>query len=71
MGDPPSPYWGRDQAAFLAGLQDKPVAIAFLDGKGFRGTLVGVDPYNLFVQSNGREVMVPKHAIRYIHAAED
>ena len=74
MSHTPSPYWGRDQAAFLADLRDALVTVAFVDGKGLKGALVGTDPYNVFVQVklNGTltEVMIPKHAIRYIHGME-
>jgi len=74
MNPTPSPYWGRDQAAFLADLRDTLVTVAFVGGKGLKGALVGADPYNVFVQVklNGTltELMVPKHAIRYIHGTE-
>ena len=71
MGDKNAVHWGHDQGTFLAGLRDKPVAVCFLDGKGIKGTLVGVDPYNIFVQLSDKDVTILKHAIRYVHGLGD
>ena len=67
MADKNAAYGGRDQGTFLAALRDKPVTVYFLDGKGIKGTLVGVDPYNIFVQLSDKDVMIFKHAIKYVH----
>ena len=69
MGHQSSTFWGRDQGTFLAGLRDKSITVAFLDGNELKGTLVGADPYNLFVQLSDKEVMILKHAIRYVHGS--
>jgi hypothetical protein len=37
-------------------------------GKAFRGTLVGVDVYDIVIrQENGLEIMFPKGNIVYVH----
>ncbi len=65
----PSPYWGLGANDFYRGLANKPVKIIALDGKIYAGTLVGVDQYDLTLrQANELVILVPKHAIKYVHA---
>ena len=62
--------WGQSQAAYLAALRGQPVQAVFLDGKAVKGTLTGVDTYDLFVtQSSGLELMVAKAALKYLAPA--
>ena len=62
--------WGMTQARYLAGLQGRVITVAFLDGTGVRGTLTGVDTFDIFLErSNGQEIMIPKHAIKYLRPA--
>ena len=62
--------WGQGQAAYLAGLKDKRVTVVFADGKALKGTLTGVDTYDLFIKQNsGLEVMICKGSVKYLHPA--
>lgn len=71
MAEKPKRNWGQGQAAYLADLQDKPVTIVFVDGKALKGTLTGVDTYELFIrQESGLTVMVFKGTVKYLHGAE-
>ena len=64
---PISKTWGMTSAEFYAGLRDKPVQIVTMDGKVYKGQLVGVDQYDLILkQSNGMLVLMPKHAIKQV-----
>ena len=63
MSHTPSPYWGRDQAAFLADLRDTLVTVTFADGKGLKGALVDADPYNVFVQVKLNGTLTGEHGI--------
>ena len=65
----PKRTWGQSQVAYLAALAERPVKVAFADGKVLNGVLTGVDTYEIFVRVNDREVMVTKGAIKYIHPA--
>jgi len=68
MAEKPKRNWGQNQAAYLAGLEGKQVAIVFLDGKALKGELTGVDTYELFIKlESGREVLVSKGGIKYLH----
>ena len=63
----PGTTQGTSQARYLAGLQGRVITVAFLDGKGVRGKLTGVDTFDIFLQRfNSQEIMIPKHAIKYI-----
>ena len=60
-----------NQEAFLDALKGQKIMVAFLDGKAMRGVLLGDDRYNLFLrQESGLEVMICKHAIKYVHATK-
>ncbi len=63
----PKRNWGQNQVRYLAALEDKPVKVAFLDGKMLKGILTGVDTYEIFVRVNGQEIMIAKGSIKYIH----
>jgi sRNA-binding regulator protein Hfq len=61
--------WGVTAAEYLAALRDKPIQVITLDGKAYRGTLVGVDTYDLIIkQPNGLAVLIAKHAVKIITA---
>ena len=60
--------WGQSQARYLSSLQDRLIKVAFLDGKTLKGTLTGVDTYEVFIKpAKGPEVLISKGAIKYIH----
>lgn len=66
----PKTVWGQSQAAYLAGLKGERVTIVFADGKALKGTLTGVDTYDLFIRQNsGLEVMISKGSVKYLHPA--
>lgn len=65
----PSKTWGISTAVFLTALRDKPVQVFTLDGKMYKGMLVGVDTYDVIIkQPNGVAVLIAKHAIKIITA---
>jgi len=60
-----------NQGAFLDALKGQEVMVAFLDGKAMHGVLLGNDRYNLFIrQQSGLEIMICKHALKYVHATK-
>ena len=66
----PQQVWGLRTAAFYADLEGKPVLVAVLGGKRFKGTLVGVDTYDIIIkQYTGLKILVPKGSIVYVHRA--
>jgi hypothetical protein len=66
----PAQVWGRRSAAFYADLEGETVTVAVVTGKCFRGTLVGVDTYDLIIrQGSGLELLLPKGNVVYVHAA--
>jgi sRNA-binding regulator protein Hfq len=40
--------------------------VIFADDKGFKCRLLAADNYNLIVESNGRRLLIPKHAVKYV-----
>lgn len=40
--------------------------VVFEDGKGFKCKLADIDTYNLVVISEGRRLLIPKHAVKYV-----
>jgi len=68
-GSAESKKWGMSAAEFYAGLRDKPVQIVTLDGKIYKGQLVGVDQYDLLLkQAKGIVILIAKHAIKFVQA---
>jgi hypothetical protein len=64
--------WGKEPLDFIHEMQDKKVFISTVDGRAFKGTLVGANPYALVIrQKSGLEMMVNKGNIVYVHAARD
>jgi sRNA-binding regulator protein Hfq len=61
--------WGISATEFYASLRDKPVQVVTLDGKLYKGALVGVDTYDLVIkQPNGLAILIAKHAVKLIGA---
>lgn len=66
---PPAKMWGMTTAEFYAGLRDKPVQIVTMDGKLYKGLLVGVDQYDLLLkQTGGVTILIAKHSIKLVQA---
>jgi hypothetical protein len=63
--------WGLQSAEFYLQLRDKPVLVGLLDGKLYKGTLVGVDTYDLIIrQATGSVVLISKGSLRYVTGAD-
>ncbi len=61
-------YWGLRAKEFYHALRDKPVQITALDGKVYRGVLIGHDQYDVFIrQPSGLTILFTKHSIKLIH----
>lgn len=66
----PASVWGRRAAAFYADLEGKDVTVAVVTGQRFRGTLIGVDTFDLLIrQHSGLELLLPKGNVVYVHPA--
>ncbi|MFP4395734.1 MAG: LSM domain-containing protein [Anaerolineales bacterium] len=64
--------WGKTPAEFIHDLEGKFVLVALSNGKSFKGTLVGVDPYSFVLkQSSGLEMMINKGNLLYIHPTSE
>lgn len=60
--------WGKLAADFYAGLQEQPVIVAVVGGQKFKGTLIGVDIYDILMrQETGLELLIGKGQIVYVH----
>jgi len=60
--------WGKRAAEFFAALENQPVQVATTTGKLFKGTLIGVDVYDIVIrQESGLELLLPKGNIVYLH----
>lgn len=61
--------WGASSAEFYAGLRDAPMQAVTLDGKAYKGVLLGVDTYDVTIkQANGAVILLAKHAIKYLQS---
>jgi hypothetical protein len=61
--------WGVSSAEFYANLRDAPIQAVTLDGKLYKGTLVGVDLYDLVIkQTSGATILLAKHAVKFLQA---
>lgn len=60
--------FGKKAPQFYAELRDGPVLVAVNNGKVFKGTLVGVDVYDIVIrQDTGLELLIGKGQIVYVH----
>ena len=60
--------WGTRSVEFFAGLEEQPVTVATVGGKRLKGTLIGVDVYDLIIrQASGLELLLPKGNVVYVH----
>lgn len=61
--------WGISAAEFYADLRNKNVQIITTDSKLYKGTLIGVDVYDVTIkQDSGLVMLIAKHAIKTIYA---
>jgi len=60
--------WGRFPGEVMAGLRAKNVQIKCIDGKLYRGQLIGLSRFQLvLVQESGLEMVFSKGNVIYIH----
>ncbi len=65
-----SQVWGKRSADFYTELENQSVQVAVSNGKSFKGTLIGVDVYDILIrQETGLELLIPKGNVIYIHRA--
>ena len=64
--------WGKRAAEFYAELENQKVQIAVATGKIFKGTLIGVDVYDIIIQQeSGLKLLIAKGNVVYVHKAKD
>jgi sRNA-binding regulator protein Hfq len=64
--------WGKEPLDFVHDLKNKQILISLVNGKAFKGTLVGADPYSVVLkQGSGLEMMINKGNVIYMHATRD
>jgi hypothetical protein len=68
----PAQVWGKRAAAFYNKLENQLVQVAVTNGKIFKGTLIGVDVYDIIIQQeSGLELLIAKGNIVYVHKAKE
>jgi len=68
----PAQVWGKRAAEFYTELKNQPVQIAVVTGKTFKGTLIGVDVYDIIIQQkSGLNLLIAKGNIVYVHKAKE
>ncbi|MDF1512291.1 MAG: hypothetical protein P1S60_00635 [Anaerolineae bacterium] len=64
----PPQVWGKRTAEFFTDLENQPVQVAVVTGKIFKGTLIGVDVYDIIIQQeSGLQLLIAKGNIVYVH----
>jgi small nuclear ribonucleoprotein (snRNP)-like protein len=66
----PAQVWGKRAAEFYTELENQMVQVSVTSGKTFKGTLIGVDVYDIIIQQeSGLELLISKGNIVYVHKA--
>ena len=66
----PPQVWGKRAAAFYSELENQFVQVAVVNGKIFKGKLIGVDVYDIIIeQDSGLELLISKGNVVYVHKA--
>jgi len=66
----PRGIWGLTAPQFYADLREQPILLKMSTGEKFRGALIGVDQYDLFIrQDSGLVLKLSKGTIVYCHRA--
>jgi hypothetical protein len=64
--------WGKTPAEFIHDLEGRFVLVALANGKSFKGTLVGADPYSFVLkQGSGLEMLINKGNLLYMHPTSE
>ena len=63
--------FGMRSAEFYAALEGKSIRVAFMDGKAMTGTLIGLDQYDIILDKDGVQVLIPKHSLKYVAPASE
>jgi sRNA-binding regulator protein Hfq len=61
----------RADDVLLKGWEGKGVRVVFVDGKALTGKLLSVGTYTLLLGREGRELLVYKSALKYVHLLQD
>ena len=68
----PAQVWGKRAAEFYTALENQLVQVAVSNGKVFKGTLIGVDVYDIIIrQPSGLELLIAKGNVVYVHKAKE
>ena len=68
----PAQVWGKRAAVFYTDLENQLVQVAVATGKIFKGTLIGVDVYDIIIrQESGLELLIAKGNVVYVHKAKE
>ena len=68
----PAQVWGKRAAEFYTDLENQLVQVAVATGKIFKGTLIGVDVYDIIIrQESGLELLIAKGNVVYVHKAKE
>jgi hypothetical protein len=68
----PAQVWGKRAAEFYTELENQLVQVAVANGKIFKGTLIGVDVYDIIIrQPSGLELLIAKGNLVYVHKAKE
>jgi len=61
----------RADDVLLKGWEGKGVRVVFIDGTVLTGRLLAVGTYTLLLGREGRELLVYKSALKYVHLLQD
>lgn len=68
----PAQVWGKRAAEFYTELENQIVQVSVATGKSFKGTLIGVDVYDIIIQQDsGLELLIAKGNIVYVHKVKE
>jgi len=64
----PDPYeeWGVTGIGYLRNRAKGEIVVHLLNGEIMPGKLVGMDRWNLVLDTGGKQHLVPKHAVLYV-----
>ncbi len=60
--------WGTSAARFYARCEGEGVILHLTSGDSLVGILIGVDKYDVFIESDAQVILVAKHAVGWIES---